>query len=240
MSSWPLRFDGIDRLPLRETQTHAAARERPSADRVLRLSKTRPICYGSSLVQGRPAARPRGTRCRRTARGARRAPAWSAAGGEGSFRSRYSIIAARRTPRSPTGSTSGRPRWKIRNMSTVHWPIPLTWMSRSATSASGSVVELLQDERTRLDVLGEVAQEGDLRSRQPGGRPQLLRIVGRGSAAAWASGRRSARAASPGCCGRRAPTAADRRSSARARRSDRARARPGRWDDRACRDRRDR
>ena len=77
----------------------------------------------------------RRARCRATARG-RATPAISV--GATAHRSRgvwprpvarpgrTARSTARRTPRSPTGRTSGRFRWKIRNMSAVHWPSPLT------------------------------------------------------------------------------------------------------------------
>ena len=51
----------------------------------------------------------------------------------------YARSTARLIPRSPTGSTSGRPRWKIRNMSAVHWPRPFTAVSCAVTSSSGSL-----------------------------------------------------------------------------------------------------
>lgn len=42
------------------------------------------------------------------------------------------------TPRSPTGSTSPRRSVKIRNMSTVHFPMPLTAVRAASTSSSGA------------------------------------------------------------------------------------------------------
>jgi hypothetical protein len=41
-----------------------------------------------------------------------------------------------RTPRSPTGSTSGRPRWNMANMSTVQGPMPLTAVRDASSSGS--------------------------------------------------------------------------------------------------------
>ena len=50
----------------------------------------------------------------------------------------YSIWIALRMPRSPPERTSGRSRWKIRNISAVHWPRPRTATISSITSSSPS------------------------------------------------------------------------------------------------------
>ncbi len=50
----------------------------------------------------------------------------------------YARSTARRTPRSSTGNTSGRPSEKISSISAVHRPIPRTRVTRSTTASSGS------------------------------------------------------------------------------------------------------
>ena len=61
--------------------------------------------------------------------------------GLGSSASPYRSRKATRTPRSPTGKTSGRFSAKIRNISAVQTPTPLTEVSR-ATIASSSQVSI--------------------------------------------------------------------------------------------------
>mgnify|MGYP003693664141 CR=1 FL=1 len=56
----------------------------------------------------------------------------------GALRSLYARWTAFTIPRSPTGSTSGRCRRKIRNISAVHRPIPFTCVSFSTTDSSSS------------------------------------------------------------------------------------------------------
>ena len=124
-------------------------------------------------------------------------------------------------PRSPTGSTSGRPRWNIRNMSAVHRPRPLTATSSAATSSSGISSSRSSSSSPADDVLGERAQVARLRSRQAGRGAQLVGVVGedlRRRRRAAAEARRSAARRS---CAPPSSRAAGRRSRARARRSGR-------------------
>ena len=155
--------------------------------------------------------------------GGHRPPGAPGAGEPGEALGRRAACAAR-TRSSPRGagpgrrpaSTSGRPRWKIRNMSTVHCPTPFTWISSAATSSSASVVELLECKlaaaRSRS---ARSRRNATFDTRQPGRGAQLLRIVGEQVCRASACGRRSAHAAARRCCAPPPPTAAGRRSSAR-------------------------
>ena len=65
-------------------------------------------------------------------------------------------------PRSPVEITSGRPRWKIRNISAVQRPMPLISISSAITSSSPSSGRRLQVQLPVANALGEVAEVGDL------------------------------------------------------------------------------
>ena len=91
-----------------------------------------PTCPACCLASSRGRGR------RASGMGARGARSSRAASDPGSLRSRYCTWTARRMPWSPTGSTSGRPRWNIRNMCALHSPMPFTAVSCSITSSSGS------------------------------------------------------------------------------------------------------
>ena len=129
----------------------------------------------------------------------------------------YARSTARRMPRSPTASTSGRPSVNIRNMCALHSPMPLTATSSAITSSSESSLQAVELELAGEHVLGQRAQEG--RPSRARARPRRAARRGRrrGSPRASAAGRRSARAAARRSRAPRAPRAAGRRSRARAR-----------------------
>ena len=150
----------------------ARARSRPIPRRTpgrLPLGDPKPACCpASARGSGR---RPSGT----DARARRSSPSRT---GPAARRARRRRLMAERMPRSPTARTSGRCRWKIRNMCAVHSPMPLTAESSAITSSSESSSMLLELERAVGHVLGQRAQERHLHPRQPDRGPQLLGVLG--------------------------------------------------------------
>ena len=125
------------------THRRGASRERPPGSPRVSAS------FGSLLFP--PRARRRRGRCRRgVVEAAPQVPArdrsirlpgspsLSNRSGVGVLRSRRLSARRVRMPRSPTGSTSGRWSRKIRNISAVHRPMPLTFVSAATTSSSNA------------------------------------------------------------------------------------------------------
>ena len=77
-------------------------------------------------------------------------------------------------PRSPPERTSGRSRWKIRNISAVHWPRPRTATISSITSSSPSSSSRSSSSSPLDHVGGEVADVLDLAAGEPGAAQVLL------------------------------------------------------------------
>ena len=82
--------------------------------------------------------------------------------GVGARRSLYARWTALTMPRSPTGSTSGRCRRNIRNISAVQRPMPFTLVSASMTSSSGSALERIEGQRPVQCTRAQVADVSKL------------------------------------------------------------------------------
>ena len=81
-------------------------------------------------------------------------------------------------PRSPTGSTSGRSRWNIRNICARPQAETLDGDELGDHLLVGQLVQALELELAGEHVLGERAQEADLRAREARGGAQLFGLVG--------------------------------------------------------------
>ena len=145
----------------------------------------------SHARSARPAPRPatprgRGRRgCGGVARARRsRAPA----AGSASPRSPYSIWIALRMPRSPPERTSGRSRWKIRNISAVHWPRPRTATISSIASSSASSSRRSSSSSPLITCAARSRMYSTLRPERPAPRRSsslgLQQLLGRGRRAA--------------------------------------------------------
>ena len=138
-------------------------------------------------------------------------------------------------PRSPPERTSGRSRWKSRNISAVHWPRPRTATISSIASSSASSSSRSSSSSPLSTWRGEVADVLDLAAGEPGAAQVLLaRLQQLLRARGWCRRRGRARAGRSSAplwsraAGRRSPAAAPRRRRRGAPRCAAAAASPGR------------
>ena len=101
-------------------------------------------------------------------------PIFVSRAGVGSARSLYALWTALTMPRSPTGSTSGRCKRNIRNISAVQRPMPFTLVNASITSSSASDVERVQTQRPVENPRAQIAHVFELLRTQADGSKLLV------------------------------------------------------------------